>query len=98
MPRGRLHREEGTTAEFRSELLPRYARRSRAVDEAISGIYLAGANSGRIRKALEPLLGPAHLSKSAVSRVVGRLKALFESRDQRDLSGERCARSCSWTG
>ncbi len=91
VPRGRLHREDGTTAEFRSEVLPRYARRTRAIDEAILGIYLAGANSRRIRKALEPLLGPEHLSKSAVSRVVGRLKALFENWDQRDLSGERYA-------
>jgi len=91
VPRGRLHREDGTTAEFRSEVLPRYARRTKVIDEAILGIYLAGANSRRIRKALEPLLGSAHLSKSAVSRVVGRLKALFESWDQRDLSGERYA-------
>ena len=39
--------------------------------------YLAGANSRRIRAALRPLLGEQHLSKSAVSRIVGRLKALF---------------------
>lgn len=91
VPRGRLHRRDGTTEEFHSEALPRYARRTKAIDEAILGIYLAGANARRIRKALEPLLGPAHLSKSAVSRVVGRLKALFESWDQRDLSEERYA-------
>jgi len=91
VPRGRLHREDGTTAEFRSEVLPRYARRTKVVDEAILGVYLAGANSRRIRKALEPLWGTAHLSKSAVSRVVGRLKVLFESWNQRDLSAERYA-------
>jgi transposase-like protein len=91
VPRGRLHREDGTTAEFRSEVLPRYARRTKIVDETILGIYLAGANSRRIRKALEPLLGTAHMSKSAVSRVVARLKALFESWDQRHLSEERYA-------
>ena len=79
VPRGRLQQNDGTTAEFRSELLPRYARRTKVIDEAILGIYLAGANSRRIRKALEPLLGTAHLSKSAVSRVVARLKRLFES-------------------
>ena len=49
---------------------------------------MAGANSRRIRKALEPLLGAAHLSKSAVSRVVGRLKGLFEAWNRRDLSNE----------
>lgn len=89
IPRGRVKSEDGTTSEFRSEILPRYARRTRRVDEAILGVYLAGANSRRIRTALEPLLGSENLSKSAVSRVVGRLKGLFESWNQRDLSTER---------
>ena len=67
VPRARVRDEEtGETTEFRSELLPRYARRTREVDEAILGTYLSGANSRRIRKALKPLLGEEHLSKSAV--------------------------------
>ena len=58
VPRARVRDEEtGETTEFRSELLPRYARRTREVDEAILGTYLSGANSRRIRKALKPLLG-----------------------------------------
>ncbi len=69
--------------------MPRYARRTRRIDEAILGIYLAGANSRRIRRALEPLLGEENLSRSAVSRVVGRLKGLFERWRSRDLSAER---------
>jgi putative transposase len=89
IPRGRIAHEDGTTSEFRSEILPRYARRTRAIDEAMLGIYLAGANTRRIRKALTPLLGDQHLSKSAVSRVVGRLKALFQAWNQRDLSEEQ---------
>ena len=67
IPRGRVMREDGSSEEFRSEIVPRYARRSREVDEAILGAYLAGANSRRIKKALAPLLGQEHLSKSAVS-------------------------------
>ncbi len=89
IPRGRIVREDGTTSEFRSEILPRYARRTRAIDEALLGIYLAGANSRRIRKALTPLFGEQHLSKSAISRVVGRLKALFQAWNERDLSEEQ---------
>jgi transposase-like protein len=88
VPRGRLYNEDGSTREFRSEILPRYARRIREVDEAILGVYLAGGNSRRIRKALEPLLGQTHLSKSAVSRVVARLKTLFAEWNERDLSSE----------
>jgi putative transposase len=89
VPRARVRTAAGATAEFHSQILPRYARRSREVDEAILGTYLAGANSRRIRKALQPLLGEQHLSRSAVSRVVGRLKELFERWRSRDLSQER---------
>ena len=88
IPRGRVFKRDGETAEFQSELLPRYARRTQAVDDAVLGVYLAGGNSRRIRKALEPLLGSKHLSKSAVSRVVARLKGLFASWSERDLSEE----------
>ena len=91
IPRGRLVSEDGSSEEFRSEIVPRYARRSREVDEAILGAYLAGANSRRIRKALAPLLGEEHLSKSAVSRVVSRLKDHFARWSERDLSEERYA-------
>jgi transposase-like protein len=91
VPRGRLRQPDGSTTEFQSTVLPRYGRRTRQVDEAILGAYLAGANTRRIRKALEPLLGAANLSKSAVSRVVGRLKELFASWESRDLSSERFA-------
>ena len=89
VPRARVRDEEtGETTEFRSELLPRYARRTREVDEAILGTYLSGANSRRVRKALKPLLGEEHLSKSAVSRVVSRLKERFEEWQNRALSEE----------
>ncbi len=50
--------------------------------------YLSGTNSRRIRKALKPLLGEEHLSKSAVSRMVSRLKVCFEEWQNRDLSEE----------
>jgi putative transposase len=89
VPRGRVVSHDGATTEFHSQLLPRYARRTREIDDAILGCYLGGINSRRIRTALKPLLGERHLSKSAVSRIVGRLKALFTSWQDRDLSAER---------
>ena len=88
VPRARLEREDGTSQEWHSTVVPRYARRTQRVDEAILGSYLAGGNSRRIRKALEPLLGGEALSKSAISRVVVRLRTLFESWRTRDLSHE----------
>jgi transposase-like protein len=91
VPRGRVRQADGTTKEFHSQLLPRYGRRTRDVDAAILGSYLAGVNSRRIRTALKPLLGERHLSKSAVSRIVARLKALFTTWQARDLRDERYA-------
>jgi transposase-like protein len=91
VPRGRIVEADGESREFRSRALPRYARRTREVDQAILGAYLAGANTRRIRKALMPLLGEEHLSKSAVSRVASRLKELFGRWCERDLSQERYA-------
>lgn len=91
VPRGRIADSGDTTTEFHSQLLPRYARRTREVDDAILGCYLGGVNSRRIRTALKPLLGERHLSKSAVSRIVARLKALFAAWQDRDLSTERYA-------
>jgi transposase-like protein len=45
MPRARVRTAEGATAEWRSELVPRYQRRSERVDEAILGVYLSGTNT-----------------------------------------------------
>jgi transposase-like protein len=42
VPRGRIVEPEGSGHEFRSQALPRYARRTREVDEAILGAHLAG--------------------------------------------------------
>ena len=88
VPRGRLFQPDGSTTEFRSRLLPRYARRTRRINETILGLYLAGANTRRMKRALKPLFGETHLSKSAISRVVKRLQALFTDWDTRDLSQE----------
>jgi putative transposase len=88
IPRGRISVEDGSTKEFQSRLLPRYARRTRRVDEAILGVYLAGGNTRRIRKALSAFLGQQNLSKSAISRIIQRLKSLFEHWSCRDLSEE----------
>ena len=86
LPRGRLFTAEGQEREWESRLLPRYQRRAPAVDAALLGAYLTGANSRRIKRALSPLLWGAPLSKSAVSRIVGRLKSLFEEWRSRSLA------------
>jgi hypothetical protein len=58
----------------------------REVNEAVVATYLAGGNTRRLRGALAPLLKAAPLSKSAVSRVVGTLKAELEAWRTRSLA------------
>lgn len=84
LPRARLI-EDGQEREWQSGLIRRYERRAPSVDSALLGAYLSGANGRRIRGALSPLLRGAPLSKSAISRIVGRLQALFSSWRERSL-------------
>lgn len=87
LPRARLGEGE-QEQEWQSRLIERYQRRARSVDSALLGCYLSGANGRRIRGALSPLLRGAPLSKSAISRIVGRLQALFTDWRQRSLKEE----------
>lgn len=88
MPRARLRGAGGAVTEWQSQTVPRYQRRTARVDEAILGVYLSGGNTRRLKGALAPLLRGGPLGKDAVSRLVGRLAADFESWRQRDLSPE----------
>jgi putative transposase len=85
VPRATVFTPTGSR-EWRSALLPRYHRRVREVNEAVVATYLAGGNTRRLRGALSPLLKAAPLSKSAVSRIVGTLKAELEAWRTRSLA------------
>lgn len=85
MPRARIEGADGRRREWRSQIMPRYRRRTERVDEALLGVYLSGTNTRRLRGALAPLLRGAPLSKDAVSRLVGRLREDFAAWAARDL-------------
>ena len=55
VPRARLTAEDGDTREWRSAVLPRYARMTRQVEALIAGVYLAGTNTRRVKRALGAL-------------------------------------------
>ena len=74
--------------EWQSQIIPRYARRTREVDAALLGLYFGGVNTRRVKQAIRPLLKNSPLSKSSISRVIVQLQAYFESWSERDLSGE----------
>ena len=79
VPRARLRNTDGKEREWRSHVLPRYQRRMEEVNAAVAEVYLAGVNSRRVKAALRPLLRDVALSKSAVSRIVGRLRSAYET-------------------
>lgn len=87
LPRARISEGSGEK-EWQSGLIGRYQRRGASVDQALLGCYLSGANGRRIRGALSPLLRGSPLSKSSISRLVGRLEALFSQWRSRSLAGE----------
>ena len=85
VPRGVVVDDKRRKHEWQSKLLPRYQRRLPEINEAITGVYLSGANTRRLKGALRPLLGAAPLSRSAVSRVVQSLKGALDEWRKRKL-------------
>lgn len=88
VPRARVTGPDGSETEWRSDKLPRHARRMRGIDRAVVSIYLSGTNQRRIAAALRPLLKGLPLSKSSVSRLAARLQQEREAWLTRELSGE----------
>jgi putative transposase len=91
VPRARMVTPEGVTAEWRSEALPRYARRTRQVEALIAGAYLAGTNTRRIRRALAALFAGA-VSKDIVSRTWRKVKSDWDAWCRRSLTDEDIVR------
>src|SRR4051794_29164340 len=91
VPRARLRAEDGSTREWRSAALPRYARRTRQVEALIAGAYLSGTNTRRVQRALAALFRGA-VGKDVVSRTWRKLKTDWEAWCRRDLAGEDVVR------
>ena len=91
VPRARLQAEDGTTREWRSAVLPRYARMTRQVEALIAGAYLSGTNTRRVGRALGALFRGA-VGKDVVSRTWRKVKVDWEAWCRRDLAGEDIVR------
>jgi putative transposase len=94
VPRARLPAEgggDGATREWRSAVLPRYARRTRQLEALIASAYLAGTNTRRVQRALAALFRGA-VGKDVVSRTWRKVKTDWEAWCRRDLAGEDIVR------
>jgi putative transposase len=91
VPRARLSAADGTSREWQSAVLPRYARMTRQVEALIASAYLAGTNTRRVKRALSALFKGA-IGKDVVSRVWRKVKTDWEAWTRRDLAGEDIVR------
>src|SRR6201997_2190629 len=91
VPRARLNTAEGKTTEWKSSALRAYQRRTKHADSLITGAYLAGTNTRRVRRALSAIFGGA-ISKDTVSRVWRRVKGDWDAWNARPLAEESIIR------
>jgi transposase-like protein len=76
---------------FTSNILPKWARRSRSLDALLPVLYLRGISTGDFQEALSALLGPeaANLSPGAITRLTAGWQGSYDAWQQRDLSAHR---------
>src|SRR5260370_18801520 len=91
VPRARLSQADGTSREWRSDALPRYARMTKQVEALIAGAYLSGTNTRRVRRALGALVRGA-VSKDTVSRTWRKVQTDWEAWCHRSLADEDVVR------
>jgi putative transposase len=92
VPRARIGGVHGLgCSEWKSKVLPRYARMTRQVEALIAGTYLAGTNTRRVRRALAALFRGA-VGKDAVSRIWRKVKTDWEAWSKRPLDAEDIVR------
>src|SRR5438067_10554539 len=91
VPRARVDNAEGTSREWCSQVLPRYARMTKQVEALIAGAYLSGTNTRRVRRALGALFQGA-VSKDTVSRTWRKVQSDWQAWCRRSLAEEDIVR------
>jgi putative transposase len=93
VPRGRIPTAagDGKTEEWRSAVLPRYARMTRQAEALIAATYLSGTNTRRVKRALAALFKGA-VGKDVVSRTWRKVKGDWDAWNRRDLAEEDIVR------
>jgi transposase-like protein len=75
---------------FSSQLLPRYARKSPRLEDALPVLYLRGLSTGDFAEALQVLLGPeaAGFSATTITRLLKVWQADYQNWRKRSLEGK----------
>lgn len=78
-------------ARFTSNILPKWARRSKSLDALLPVLYLRGISTGDFQEALAALLGPdaPNLTPNVISRLTAGWQETYDAWQHRDLSARR---------
>ncbi|MCP4385107.1 MAG: IS256 family transposase [Hyphomicrobiales bacterium] len=82
---------EADKVRFSSNILPKWARRSKSIDALLPVLYLRGISTGDFQEALSALLGPdaPNLSPGVISRLTAGWQGNYDAWQRRDLSARR---------
>jgi putative transposase len=81
--------ENGVRFHFTSKILPRYLRKTRAIEDLVPWLYLKGISTGEMPDALVHLgFDGSGLSPASVTRMLGAWQGEYEDWGRRDLSGK----------
>ena len=82
---------ESEKVRFTSNILPKWARRSKSLDVLLPVLYLRGISTGDFQEALAALLGPdaPNLSPNVISRLTAGWQETYDAWQHRDLSARR---------
>ncbi len=82
---------EAEKVRFSSNILPKWARRSKSLDALLPVLYLRGISTGDFQEALSALLGPdaPNLSPGVISRLTAGWQENYDAWQRRDLSARR---------
>jgi putative transposase len=83
--------ESSEKVRFTSNILPKWARRSKSLDALLPVLYLRGISTGDFQEALGALLGPdaPNLSPGVISRLTAGWQEDHDRWQRRDLSARR---------
>jgi putative transposase len=89
--RDRAPAEGGERVRFTSQILPRWARRTKSLEALLPVLYLRGISTGDFQEALAALLGKEapNLSPPVIARLKGDWQAEYERWQKRGLSARR---------
>src|SRR5512135_3040371 len=91
LPRARIQEADGRQREWRSQALRADKRLTKRAEALIAGVYLAGTNTRRVRRALQGLFAGA-IGKDTVIRAWHRVQGDWHAWQQRDLAGDAIVR------